>query len=200
MAPASSFEIWTANLAQLLPVGTLTNSQSFIFGDSNWKFCKISYPVGTLKPDIQMQTFLTCDYLKNNYAFIFEWKNQNLLHIQEHCIHKLGKIQSELKLQSGVYYWFLNLYTWIIWHSYFPSHGISWRKSSGWSGAKWVNAIWMNNIFSANLHRCIFGFVVTITNKSNWHAMWKAGSVHIPGKLSFSWTTLNSQFRECIHM
>ena len=36
---ASSFEIWTANLDQLLTVGTLTNSQSFIFGDSNWKFC-----------------------------------------------------------------------------------------------------------------------------------------------------------------
>ena len=36
---ASSFEIWTANLAQLLTVGTLTNSQSFIFGDANWKFC-----------------------------------------------------------------------------------------------------------------------------------------------------------------
>ena len=36
---ASSFEIWTANLAQLLTVGTLTNSWSFIFGDSNWKFC-----------------------------------------------------------------------------------------------------------------------------------------------------------------
>ena len=36
---ASSFETWTANLAQSLTVGTLTNSQSFIFGDSNWKFC-----------------------------------------------------------------------------------------------------------------------------------------------------------------
>ena len=36
---ASSFEIWTVNLAQSLTMGTLTNSQSFIFGDSNWKFC-----------------------------------------------------------------------------------------------------------------------------------------------------------------
>ena len=43
---ASSFEIWTANLAQSFTVGTLTNSQSFIFGDSNWKFCKVCYPVG----------------------------------------------------------------------------------------------------------------------------------------------------------
>ena len=58
---ASSFEIWNANLAQSLTVGTLTNSQSFICGDSNWKFCKVSYPIGTPKPDIQMQTFLTWD-------------------------------------------------------------------------------------------------------------------------------------------
>ena len=35
---ASSFEIWTANMAQSLTMGTLTNSQSFIFGDSNRKF------------------------------------------------------------------------------------------------------------------------------------------------------------------
>jgi len=36
---ASSFEIWTANLTQSLTVGTLTNSWSFIFGDSNWELC-----------------------------------------------------------------------------------------------------------------------------------------------------------------
>ena len=36
---ASSFEIWTATLAQSLTVGTLTNSWSFIFGVLNWKFC-----------------------------------------------------------------------------------------------------------------------------------------------------------------
>ena len=36
---ASSCKIWTANLVQSLTVGTLTNSQSFIFGDSKWKFC-----------------------------------------------------------------------------------------------------------------------------------------------------------------
>ena len=35
----SSFDIWTANLAQSLTVGTLTNPWSFIFRDSNWKFC-----------------------------------------------------------------------------------------------------------------------------------------------------------------
>ena len=56
---ASSFDILTANLAQSLTVGTLANSRRFIFGDSNWKFCKVSYPVGTQNPDIQMQTFLT---------------------------------------------------------------------------------------------------------------------------------------------
>ena len=77
---ASAFKIWTVNLAQLLTVGTLANSRSFIFGVSNWKFCKVGYPMGTPKPDIQM------------------WIFQNLLDIQEHCIRKLGKIRSELKL------------------------------------------------------------------------------------------------------
>ena len=42
---------------------SLTNSWSFIFGDSNWKFCKVGYPVGPPKPNIQMQTFLTWDFL-----------------------------------------------------------------------------------------------------------------------------------------
>ena len=68
---ASSFDIWTANLAQSLTVGVLTNSQSFIFGVSNWKFCKVGYPIGTPKPDIQMQIFLTWDFFN---AFIFVWK------------------------------------------------------------------------------------------------------------------------------
>ena len=66
---ASSFEIWTANLAQLLTMGTLTNSWSFIFGDENWKFCEVGYPIGTQKPDIQMQTFQIWDYY-----FIFSEK------------------------------------------------------------------------------------------------------------------------------
>ena len=61
---ALSFEIWTANLALSLTMATLTNSWSFIFGDSNWKFRKVGYPVGTQKPDIQMQTFLTCESKK----------------------------------------------------------------------------------------------------------------------------------------
>ena len=60
---ASSFEIWTANLAQSLTLGTLTNSWSFIFGNSNWKFCKVSYRVGTLKPHIQIRTRLIRDFL-----------------------------------------------------------------------------------------------------------------------------------------
>ena len=44
-------------------MGTLTNSQSIIFGDSNWKFYYVGYPVGTLtKPDIQRRTFPISDY------------------------------------------------------------------------------------------------------------------------------------------
>ena len=70
---ASSFEIWTANLVRSLTVGTLTNSRSFIFGVSNWKFCS-RLPVGTPKPDIQMRIFLTWDFYFF-YAFIFAWKN-----------------------------------------------------------------------------------------------------------------------------
>ena len=44
----------------------------------------------------------------------FSEKYQNLLDIQEHCVRKLGKILSELKLLFVVYYWFLKLYTGII--------------------------------------------------------------------------------------
>ena len=118
---ASSFEIWTANSALSLSTGTLTNSRSFIFGDSNWKFCKVGYPVGNQKPDIQMQTFLTWDFF---LLLFWSEKNKSLLDIQEHCIRKVRKIRSELKSLFGVYYWFLKLYTRSPWHSYFPSHGI----------------------------------------------------------------------------
>ena len=121
----SSFEIWTANLAQSLTVDTLTNSQSFIFGDLNWKFCKVSYHTGPQKPDIQMRTFMTWDFFIFYALFFSENKTKKLSDIQEHCICKLGKIRSKLKLLFGVYYWFLKLYTGIIWHSYFPSEGIS---------------------------------------------------------------------------
>ena len=69
------------------------------------------------KPDIQKRTFQILEIKKKK-------KNQNLLDIQKQCICKLGKIQSELRLLFGVYYWFLKLYTRIVWHSYFPSHGI----------------------------------------------------------------------------
>ena len=72
----SSFEIWTANLAQSLTVGTLTNSQSFIFGDSNWKFCKVGYPVGPQKPDSQMRTFLTLDFFFLMLLFFCEKKSK----------------------------------------------------------------------------------------------------------------------------
>ena len=65
---ASSFEIQTPNLAQLLTMGTLTNSRSFIFGDPNWKF----YPVGTPKPDIQIETFLTWDFFFFMLLFLSE--------------------------------------------------------------------------------------------------------------------------------
>ena len=71
-------------------MGTLTNSQSFIFGDPNWKFCKVGYPVGTQKPDVQLWTFLTWDFF--TLLFLSEKKCQNLLDIEQDCIRKLGKI------------------------------------------------------------------------------------------------------------
>ena len=58
--------------------------------------------LGTPKPDIEMQIFLTWDYYFK-LLFLCE-KNQNLLDIQENCIRKLGKILREPKLLSGVYY------------------------------------------------------------------------------------------------
>ena len=43
------------------------------------------------------------DILTGLFIFLVK-KNQNLFDIQEQCICKLGKIQSELKLLCGVYY------------------------------------------------------------------------------------------------
>ena len=124
---ASSFEIWTANMAQSFTVGTRTNSWSFIFGDSNWKFCLVGYPIGPPKTWHSDVAFSDLGFKKKkNYAFIFVTeKNLNLLDLQEHCIRKLGKGWSELKLLFGVYYWFVKLSTGIIWHGYFPSQRIS---------------------------------------------------------------------------
>ena len=140
---ASSFDIWTAKLAQSLTMGTLTNSWSFIFGDSNWKFCS-QLPCRHPKPRHSDEDISELGFFFRMLLFLRE-KNQNLLGIQEHCICKLGKIWSELKLLFGVYYWSLKLYTGIIWHSYFPPHGILLRKGSGWSGAKWVNLVQLSH-------------------------------------------------------
>ena len=76
---ASSFEIWTTNLAQSLTVGTLTNSQSFIFGDSNWKFCSRlprRHPkTWQSDADISDLEFSPLVF----HAFIFEWKKSKPL-------------------------------------------------------------------------------------------------------------------------
>ena len=85
----------------------------------------------------------------------------NLLDIHEECICKLGKIESKLKPLFGVYYWFLKLYTRIVWHSYSPLHVILLRKGSSRSGAKWVNSLvcWF--------WTCTLGFIqiVSVSNK-----------------------------------
>ena len=54
------------------------------------------------------------------YSFIFWLKNKIKIKTfwlwswQKQCIHKVGKIQSELKLSFGVYYWFLKFYSGIL--------------------------------------------------------------------------------------
>ena len=124
---ASSFEIWTGNLAQLFTVDTLTNSWSFIFGVSNWKFCKVGYPIGTPKPDIQMRILLTCFSLNYFLCFYFcikkQTNNKTCWIYKNMVFTNLEKYQVSQNL-FGVYCWFLKLYTGIIWHSYFPLHGI----------------------------------------------------------------------------
>ena len=69
-------------------MGTLTNS-SLEIQTGNFA---VSYPVGHQKPDIQMRAFLTSDFLIVSCFHFLVKKNQNLLDIQEHCIHKLGEI------------------------------------------------------------------------------------------------------------
>ena len=80
---ASSFEIWTANLAQLFTMGTLKNSWSFIVGNSNWKFCKVSYPIGPPKTqhsdadisDLGFQFFLCFYFLVKKIRTCWIYKN-----------------------------------------------------------------------------------------------------------------------------
>ena len=78
-------------------MGTLTNSQSFTFGDSNCKFCS-QLPRRHPKNWHSDVDISDLGYIYSFYGFVFEWKILNLLDIQDQCIHKLGKIQSELKL------------------------------------------------------------------------------------------------------
>ena len=49
-------------------------------------------------------TLRVCRMIRCKQTESVNEKNQNLLDIQEQCIRKLGKIQSELKLSFGVYY------------------------------------------------------------------------------------------------
>ena len=83
---ASSFEIWTANLAQSLTVGTLTNSPSLILGDSNWKFCKVSYPVGPPKTWHSDADFWLGIIIFLMLYFLVKKKNLNLLDIYKNAV------------------------------------------------------------------------------------------------------------------
>ena len=105
--------------------------QSFIFWNLNCKFGSVAYPghpnkltelhLWKFKLEI-LQSQSPCRHPNTShsagvisdlgfffYAFIFEWKNQSLLDIQEKFIRKLGKFQSELNFLFGVYYWFFKV-------------------------------------------------------------------------------------------
>ena len=91
LAMVSELHLLIFELQIWLSLGTLTNSQSFIFGNSNRKFCKVSYPVGTLTPHIQMGSFLIWD-LFIFYAFIFEWKKSKPVGYTRNMDSQTGKI------------------------------------------------------------------------------------------------------------
>ena len=99
---ASAAEIWTAILAQSLTVDTLTNSQSFIFGDSNWKFC-------SRLPCRHPKTWLSEKKRKNCFYF---WVNK----IKTCWIHKntanWGKYEVSWNFLYGVYYRLFKVVYW----------------------------------------------------------------------------------------
>ena len=112
---------------------------SSIFKNSDWKFCSrlpCRYPktwhwgghfwLGIL--------FFKCFYfwVKKHTKTCWLYKNAVFANWEKDEVSR--------NFLTGLYYWFLKLCTWIIWHSYFPSHAISYQKGSGWSGAKWVNS------------------------------------------------------------
>ena len=100
-------------------MGTLTNSRSFIFGDSNWKFSKIGYPIGPQKPDIQMWTFLILYFFFFFFlCFYFLVKKIKTCWIYKNTVFtNWRKYKVTWNFCFGVYYWFLKLYTGINWHS-----------------------------------------------------------------------------------
>ena len=116
---ASSFRIWIVNLAQLLTLGTLTNSQTFIFGDSNWKRCSW---LPSRNPKTWYLDADICDFFFKAFILVEKIKT---CWIYKNNVFASWEKYSELKLFLCIYYWFLKLYTRIIWHSYFPLHGIS---------------------------------------------------------------------------
>ena len=117
----SSFEILTANLAQSFTVGTLkkTHGASSLEIQTG-NFAK-SVTLPCRYPKIWHSDVLISDLGIIIFMLLFlREKNQNVLDTQEHCIHKLGKIRSELKLVLSLFLIFKDM----SWHSYFPSHGI----------------------------------------------------------------------------
>ena len=106
---ASSFEIWTANLAV-----AYRGHPNKLVELRLWRF-KLYAPKN---PTFRCGHFWLGISFFN--ALIFLWKKSKPVgYIQEHCIGKLGKIRSKLKLLFGVYYWFLIDFVakgqWLVW-------------------------------------------------------------------------------------
>ena len=184
---ALSFEIWTANLAQSLTLGTLTNSLSFISGDSNWKFCQVGF-CRHLKSKTWHSNADISDlgYFFFN-AFIIEWKKSKPVGYTRTMYSQTGKntVLNELKLLFDVYYWFLKLYTGIIWHSYFPPHGFcSERAAAG---------VWPRRLTNQHPQRrnTIFNHQFHLSAQNHFLSV----NFHSPAKLS-----INKRERERAHM
>ena len=125
---ASSFEIWTANLAQSLTVGTLTNSRSFIFGDSNWKFC-------SQLPHTHPKTWHS--WLRIFSCFYF-WvkKNQNLLDIYKNTV--FANLENYTKwAESFVWCLLLIFFIVVYWDHLTQLLPFAWDFT-----AKWQQLVW----------------------------------------------------------
>ena len=66
---------FTAEEAKVFTLGTLKNSWSVIFRDSDWKFCEVIYPVGTWHSDEDISDFFSFFFLNEKKKTCWRYKN-----------------------------------------------------------------------------------------------------------------------------